>query len=73
MKEIQEFIKGLECLEYKAVAIGETFEEDLELVKLDELMDRIEELGLKEIVAVFHETFEFISNDGKYIEINGVY
>ena len=73
MKELKRFIEGLMQMEYEAVGIGEVFEESSELVKLDKLIDKIRELGIKEVVAQYFESFEFITNDGKYIEICGVY
>ena len=73
MKELKRFIEGLIEMEYEAVGIGEIFEESSELIKLDKLIDKIRELGIKEVVAEYFESFEFITNDGKYIEICGVY
>ena len=60
-------------MEYEAVGIGEVFEDNSELVKLDKLIDKIQSLGIKEVVDQYFESFEFIANDGKYIEIFGVY
>ena len=73
MKELKRFIEGLIEMEYEAVGIGEVFEESSELVKLDKLMDIVRKLGVKEVVDQYFESFEFIANDGKYIEIYGVY
>ena len=73
MKELKRFIESLMEMEYEAVGIGEVFEESSELVKLDKLIDKIKGLGVKEVVDQYSESFEFIANDGKYIEICGVY
>lgn len=74
MKELRKFIKELKSLEYDSVAIGEVFsEEDVECLEVDKLMDRIKQIGIKEVVAIYYESFEFIANDGKYIEINGAW
>lgn len=74
MKELREFIKELKGLEYNTVAIGEVFsEEDVTLIDLENLLSSIKQIGIKEVVAIYFESFEFITNDGKYIEINAVY
>ena len=73
MKELKRFIEGLMEMDYEAVGIGEVFEESSELIKLDKLIDKIREFGVKEVVDQYFESFEFIANDGKYIEICGAY
>ena len=73
MKELKRFIEGLIEMEYEAVGIGEMFEDNSELVKLDKLIYIVRKLGVKEVVDQYFESFEFIANDGKYIEICGVY
>lgn len=71
MRELKDFIKGLEELEFEVVSIGEVFEEEFELIHLEDLFSRIKSIGIKEIVAQYFNSFEIITNEGKYIEVVG--
>lgn len=75
MKELRNFIKGLKRLEYKTVGVQEVFsdEEDAMLVDLDDVIREVKEIGIKEVVGIYNEAFEIITNDDKYIEIVAVY
>ncbi|WP_066892908.1 hypothetical protein [Clostridium nigeriense] len=74
MKELRNFIKGLRNLEFEMVAVSEVCSDnESELISLDGLLDRIRELGIKEIVAEYYESLELIIGDDKYIEIVAVY
>jgi len=55
------------------VSIGECFQGNEQLIKLDDLPCKIREFGIEEVVAEYYESFEFIDNNGKYIMVNGVY
>ena len=73
MKELKRFIERLIEMEYEAVGIGEVFEEGSELVKIDEVIARVEKMGIVGDVDEYFEEVNFLTNDGKYIEIFGVY
>lgn len=74
MKELKGFVKGLQKLGYRMVSVSEVFSDDnLEFVRLEDLVDKVKELSVKETIAEYFESFEFIASDGKYIELNAVY
>ena len=74
MKELKGFINGLKEFGYCAVSINEVFDcDNVQVVKIGELLDKIKDMGIKEVIAEYYESFEFFANDGKYIEINGIY
>lgn len=71
MDELKGFVKGLMVLGYDMASIGEVFE-DIRIVNVNELVRVVNELGIKEVVSEYDESFEFIDASGKYIEICGV-
>lgn len=73
MKELREFIKVLLEMGYEMVSIGEVFEEEnAKLISLKDVKNEIKKLGIDEIVAEYDVSFEFVTRDGKYIEVSGV-
>lgn len=73
MRKLKRFIDGLKEMGYTMISVGECFEDNEQLIRLDDLPCKIRELGIKEVVAEYCESFEFIANNGKYIMVNGVY
>jgi predicted RNA-binding protein with EMAP domain len=74
MKELREFIKNLKRLEYGYVSLEEVFGDgDEKLINLKDILSSIKKLGVKEVVAEYFESFEFITSDGRYLEINAIY
>lgn len=72
MKELKCFIEDLQSLGFEMVSVGEVFCDEYELISIDDLLDRIKIIGVKEVVAEYLDSFEFVDNNGKYIEISGV-
>lgn len=72
MRELKRFIDGLKEMSYTMVSIGECFDDKVELLAVDELVSRLKDIGIKEIVSEYDESFEFVGKSGKYIEICGV-
>lgn len=74
MGELKKFINGLEKMEIEAVSLEEVFEDgDEKLIDLDNLLSSVKKIGVKEVVAEYFESFEFITSDGRYLEINAIY
>ena len=73
MRELKKFIDELKELSYTMVSIGECFDDKEQLIRLDDLPCKTRELGIEEVVAEYCESFEFITSNGKYIMVNGVY
>lgn len=73
MRELKRFIDGLKEMSYTMVSIGECFDDKEQLIRLDDLPCKIREFGIEEVVAEYYESFEFIDNNGKYIDVNGFY
>jgi len=73
MKELIRFVERLAEMDYEVVAFGDAFEEEAELIRLEDLLTKIKELGVKDIIAEYYESFEFMDEYGNYIEVNAVY
>ncbi|EOR27392.1 hypothetical protein A500_04596 [Clostridium sartagoforme AAU1] len=74
MKELKKFIKGLKDMEIETVSLEEVSGGRYEkLIALNNLLSSIKKIGVKEVVAEYFESFEFITSDGRYLEINAIY
>ena len=72
MNELKSFVKQLNRFGFEIVSIREVFEEDSELLTIKDLLRKIKDLGIDEVIAEYYESFEFVTSNGKYIEICGV-
>jgi len=70
MKELIRFVEGLKKMEFEVVAMGNPFESEIEIINVEDLLARVQELGIEEVVAEYYESFEFIDECGNYLEIN---
>lgn len=68
MRELQIFIKNLRKQDFQIVSVGEVGEE-VEFKNVSELIGAIQ---VKEVIAEYYNSFEFIDIYGKYIEINAI-
>jgi len=71
MDELRGFVKGLIEMDFSIVSICEVCG-DVEIVNVKVLLNRMRDIVVSEIVAEYYESFEFVTSDGKYIEINRV-
>ena len=68
MRELQIFIKNLRKQDFQIVSVGEVGEE----VEFKNVSELIGALQVKEVIAEYYNSFEFIDIYGKYIEINAI-
>lgn len=68
MKELRIFIKNLRKQGFQIISIGEVGEK-IEFKNVDELIGVIQ---VREVIAEYYNSFEFIDIYGKYIEINAI-
>lgn len=70
MEEIREFIEGLGELEYELVSIEKNGEPTL--TELEDVLDEIEKIGVKEIIDTYIEGIEFKDNENTTIGVYAV-
>lgn len=68
MKELRIFIRSLKRQGFQIISIGEVGEK-IEFKNVDELIGVIQ---VREVIAEYYNSFEFIDIYGKYIEINAI-
>ena len=68
MEEIREFVEGLISLEYEMVSVEKNGEPSI--MQVEDIVAKIEEIGIKEITDTYIEGIEFIDNDNTIV---GVY
>lgn len=71
MENLEGFICSLSDREINFVVI-DLGEKNL-MVKLENLKEEIEKIGIGEIADTYYEDMSFISNSGDFIEIHAVY
>lgn len=70
MEEIREFVEGLIELEYELVSVEKNGKPTL--TELKDVLDEIEQIGVKEIIDTYIEGIEFIDNKNATIGVYAV-
>ena len=68
MRELKRFVENLKAQGFQTVSIGEVGN-GFEVEDVDKLFDTVK---VKEVVAEYYNSFEFIDTYGKYIEVKAV-
>lgn len=71
MEEIREFIEGLTELEYELVSIEKKDREPM-LIELENVMEEIEKMGVKEIEDTYLEGIDFIDKNNIMVGLYAV-
>lgn len=74
MGEFKKFIKDLKKMGFGYVGMEEVFgndDDNAKLIGIDEVINIVKELGVKELGDIYYEEISFITKDNKYIEVIG--
>lgn len=74
MREFKKFIKDLKKMGFGYVGMEEVFsndEDNAKLIDIDEIVNVVNELGIRELGDIYYEEISFITKDNKYIEVIG--
>lgn len=67
MKELKSFIKGLKRLDCELVSLEVNGES--KVVELDNLVEEVDNIGIKELGCVFFEEMDFVSRNDENVWI----
>ena len=71
MGEVEQFVKILNEGGYSRVAFDT--EGEIELIDINNLLNKIKKIGVNEVCDTYYEELGFIANDGKFIQVYAVY
>lgn len=74
MREFKKFINDLKKMGFGYVGMEEVFsneDDNARLIDIDEIVNIVKELGIRELGDIYYEEISFITKDNKYIEVIG--